>query len=89
MASGMGGVIRRLRERARRNADLWESFFDANQPWREHGPLRWREARGTWVLDGETPPEPPGAAPGRGTVPGPDARSANTAETATGTHRAR
>ncbi|UGQ13139.1 hypothetical protein LO772_05845 [Yinghuangia sp. ASG 101] len=95
MAFGDSGVVRavgRLRDRARRNVRLWESFFDANQPWREHGPLRWREAHGTWVLDGETSPERLPAQTRRGARRGGKAArtdAANTAETATRTHRAR
>lgn len=83
-------IAGRLRELARRNVDLWESVLSANQPWRDHGPLRWREARGTWVLDGETSPEPTreGGCTGKasGAVP---RGSANAAESATRTHRAR
>lgn len=35
------GIRARLRERARRQVRLWESFLDANQPWRDtHGTRR-------------------------------------------------
>lgn len=50
---------KRVRERVRRQVALWDAYLTANQPWREHGPMRWRDAGGTWVLDGDTPPDLP------------------------------
>lgn len=58
-----GGRRSAARERAKRQVALWEAYLTAHHPWRERGPLQWREVDGEWMLEGDTPPLPPSGDP--------------------------